>query len=151
MVLSRNSPDPGVTPSLQPPGQESFVWRLMFASGLDSKSDAQEIVGESTALKRVLSLVRKAAQTDSAALICGEPGSGKELVARAIHRLGPRRNGSFVKVSAATVGEGLLEKELFGFERGAFTGAVNSNAGRFSIADRGTLFLDEICDMPLEV
>jgi formate hydrogenlyase transcriptional activator len=150
-VLSRNSPDPGVTPSLESPGQESFVWRLMFASGLDSESDAQEIVGESAALKRVLSLVRKAAQTDSAALICGEPGSGKELVARAIHRVGPRRNGSFVKVSAATVGEGLLERELFGFERGLVDDAIVEQTIQLELANRGTLFLDEIDQFPPEL
>src|ERR1700744_605074 len=150
MVLSRNSPDPGITPSLESPGQESFVWRLMFASGLDSESDAREIVGESTALKRVLSLVRKAAQTDSAALICGEPGSGKELVARAIHRVGPRRNGNFVKVSAATLGEDLLERELFGLERGLLDDTVEQTS-RLELANRGTLFLDEIDQFPPEL
>jgi formate hydrogenlyase transcriptional activator len=143
-VLLRNSPDPGVTPSLQSPGQESFVWRLMFASGLGSESDAQEIVGESTALKRAL-------QTDSTALIYGEPGSGKELVARAIHRVGPRRNGNFVKVSAAIVGEGLLERELFGFERGLLDDAIVEQTSQLELANRGTLFLDEIDQFPPEL
>jgi formate hydrogenlyase transcriptional activator len=150
-VLLRDSPGPGVMPPPQSPGQERFASRLMFARGLGSESDAQEIVGESTALKRVLSLVRKAAQTDCAALIFGEAGSGKELVARAIHRVGPRRNGSFVKVSAATVGEGLLERELFGFERGLLDDAIVEQTSQLELANCGTLFLDQIDQIPPEL
>ncbi|MBZ5542623.1 MAG: sigma 54-interacting transcriptional regulator [Acidobacteriia bacterium] len=111
----------------------------------------EEIVGESTALKRVLSQAETVAPTDSAVLIQGETGTGKELVARAIHNLSRRRDRTFVKVKCAAIPIGLLESELFGHERGAFTGAIVQKVGRFELAHQGTLFLDEVGDIPLEL
>ena len=111
----------------------------------------EEIVGESTALKRVLSQAETVAPTDSAVLIQGETGTGKELVARAIHNLSRRRYRTFVKVNCAAIPIGLLESELFGHERGAFTGAIVQKVGRFELAHQGTLFLDEVGDIPLEL
>jgi len=109
------------------------------------------IIGASEALQEVLDLVRIVAPTDSTALIEGETGTGKELIARAIHEHSSRRDRSFVKLNCAAIPLGLLESELFGHERGAFTGAVACKVGRFETADRGTLFLDEIGDIPLEL
>ena len=111
----------------------------------------EEIVGESAALKRVLKQVETVAPTDATVLILGETGTGKELIARAIHQLSGRRNRNFVKLSCAAIPAGLLESELFGHERGAFTGAISQKTGRLELAHRGTLFLDEIGDMPLEL
>lgn len=110
-----------------------------------------EIVGESQALKRVLNQVRTVAATDSTVLILGETGSGKELVARALHNLSNRRERTFVKLNCAAIPTGLLESELFGHEKGAFTGAIATKIGRFELADRGTLFLDEVGEIPLEL
>ena len=110
-----------------------------------------EIVGESSALKTALSLVSVVAPTDSSVLILGETGTGKELVARAIHKLGSRSEKAFVKLNCAAIPLGLLERELFGHEKGAFTGAVAPKTGRFELADKGTLFLDEVGDIPLEL
>jgi formate hydrogenlyase transcriptional activator len=110
-----------------------------------------EIVGESPALKTSLSLVSIVAPTDSTVLILGETGTGKELVARAIHKLGSRSEKAFVKLNCAAIPLGLLESELFGHEKGAFTGAITQKTGRFELADKGTLFLDEVGDIPLEL
>ncbi|MGH7828491.1 MAG: sigma-54-dependent transcriptional regulator [Candidatus Binatia bacterium] len=110
-----------------------------------------EIVGQSTALRRVLKEVETVAGTDSTVLIYGETGTGKELIARAIHNLSPRRSKPFVKLNCAAIPLGLLESELFGHEKGAFTGAVAQKSGRFELAHEGTLFLDEIGDIPLEL
>jgi formate hydrogenlyase transcriptional activator len=110
-----------------------------------------EIVGGSPALKTALSLVSVVAPTDSGVLIMGETGTGKELVARAIHKLGNRSEKAFVKLNCAAIPLGLLESELFGHEKGAFTGAIAQKAGRFELADKGTLFLDEVGDIPLEL
>jgi formate hydrogenlyase transcriptional activator len=110
-----------------------------------------EIVGESSALKTALSLVSVVAPTDSSVLILGETGTGKELVARAIHKLGSRSEKGFVKLNCAAIPLGLLESELFGHEKGAFTGAIAQKTGRFELADKGTLFLDEVGDIPLEL
>ncbi|MGH7415324.1 MAG: sigma-54-dependent transcriptional regulator [Candidatus Rokuibacteriota bacterium] len=107
------------------------------------------LIGQSEALKRVVDTVHRAAPTDLTVLILGESGTGKEVLARAIHRLSPRKEGPFVPVNCAAIPEGLLETELFGHERGAFTGAVRARPGRFELAKEGTLFLDEIGDMPL--
>ncbi len=110
-----------------------------------------EIVGQSPALKTALSLVSVVAPTDSSVLILGETGTGKELVARAIHKLGSRSEKGFVKLNCAAIPLGLLESELFGHEKGAFTGAIAQKAGRFELADKGTLFLDEVGDIPVEL
>ncbi len=111
----------------------------------------EEVIGQSPALKRVLHQVETVAPTDSAVLICGETGTGKELIARAIHDLSRRRQRTLVKVNCAAIPTGLLESELFGHERGAFTGAIAQRIGRFELADGGTLFLDEVGDIPLEL
>src|SRR5713226_10278147 len=109
------------------------------------------IVGRRGGLRAILAQVEAVAPTNATILITGETGTGKEVIARAIHELSPRRNRNLVKVNCAAMPAGLLESELFGHERGAFTGAFNSHLGRFALADRGTLFLDEIGDMPLEL
>jgi formate hydrogenlyase transcriptional activator len=111
----------------------------------------ETIVGRRGGLRSVLTEVEAVAPTNATVLITGETGTGKEVIARAIHELSPRRSRNLVKVNCAAMPAGLLESELFGHERGAFTGAVNSHVGRFALADRGTLFLDEIGDIPLEL
>ena len=111
----------------------------------------EDIVGASRALREVLNLVRTVAPTSSTVLIVGETGTGKELIVRAIHKHSARRDHRFVTLNCAAIPLGLLESELFGHERGAFTGAVARKVGRFEAADRGTLFLDEIADIPLEL
>jgi formate hydrogenlyase transcriptional activator len=122
---------------------------------IDEKLDAHAafgpIVGESPALKTALHLVSVVAPTDSSVLILGETGTGKELIARAIHNLSSRREQAFVKLNCAAIPLGLLESELFGHERGAFTGAIAQKTGRFELANKGTLFLDEVGDIPLEL
>jgi formate hydrogenlyase transcriptional activator len=115
------------------------------------RAELGEIVGESPALKTALSMVSVVAPTDSSVLILGETGTGKELVARAIHKLGSRSEKAFVKLNCAAIPLGLLESELFGHEKGAFTGAIAQKTGRFELADKGTLFLDEVGDIPLEL
>jgi len=114
-------------------------------------SGTDEIIGASLALRRVLRDVDVVSPTDSTVLIQGETGTGKELVARAIHDRSARRARSFVKLNCAAIPTGLLESELFGHERGAFTGAIRQKIGRFEVADGGTLFLDEIGELPLEL
>jgi DNA-binding NtrC family response regulator len=109
------------------------------------------IVGESAVLRKVLKDVQTVAPTDSTVLINGETGTGKELVARALHALSPRRDRTFVKLNCAAIPTGLLESELFGHEKGAFTGAIAQKVGRFELAHQGTLFLDEVGDIPLEL
>lgn len=111
----------------------------------------EEIVGNGAPLRRVLRQVEVVAPTDANVLILGETGTGKELVARAIHRLSPRRNFPFITLNCAAIPTGLLESELFGYEKGAFTGALSQKIGRFELAHRGTLFLDEVGDIPLEL
>ena len=111
----------------------------------------EEIVGTSKALKRIMAQVEVVAPTDATVLILGETGTGKELVARAIHKMSPRRNLPFITLNCAAIPTGLLESELFGYERGAFTGALSQKIGRFEIAHRGTLFLDEVGDIPVDL
>ena len=116
-----------------------------------SELNFEEIVGESATLKQVLDKARTVAPSDATVLILGETGTGKELIARAIHRMSSRKNASFVKLNCAAIPAGLLESELFGHEKGAFTGAVSRKMGRLELADKGTLFLDEVGELPLEV
>jgi len=115
----------------------------------DAPHNFQEIIGAGTSMKRVMKQVELVAPTDATVLILGETGTGKELIARAIHRASPRRNRPFVTLNCAAIPTGLLESELFGYERGAFTGALQQKIGRFEMANRGTLFLDEVGDIPL--
>jgi PAS domain S-box-containing protein len=115
------------------------------------KQDYEEMVGSSAALKRVLRQAEVVAPTDATVLILGETGTGKELVARAVHRMSPRKHLPFVTLNCAAIPTGLLESELFGYERGAFTGALSQKIGRFEMAHRGTLFLDEVGDIPLDL
>ncbi len=109
------------------------------------------IVGKSTALRAVLSKARLVAGTNATVLITGETGTGKELIARAVHNESPRRERPMVKVNCSALPANLIESELFGHEKGAFTGAIDKKIGRFELADKGTIFLDEIGDMPLEL
>jgi formate hydrogenlyase transcriptional activator len=125
--------------------------KLYLEEEIQTSYNFEEIVGDSRALKLVLKEVQTVAATDSTVLILGETGSGKELVARALHNLSNRRERTFVKLNCAAIPTGLLESELFGHERGAFTGAIASKVGRFELADRGTLFLDEVGEIPLEL
>jgi formate hydrogenlyase transcriptional activator len=115
------------------------------------RAEFGQIVGESPALKTALSMVSVVAPTDSTVLILGETGTGKELIARATHNLSSRSQKAFVKLNCAAIPLGLLESELFGHEKGAFTGAIAQKTGRFELADKGTLFLDEVGDIPLEL
>ena len=117
---------------------------------LNEKYKDLNLIGESKAIKEVLSTVARVAKSDSTVLIRGESGTGKELVARAIHALSDRANQRFISLSCAAIPETLLESELFGYEKGAFTGATRRKEGRFELADSGTLFLDEIGDLSLE-
>jgi len=118
---------------------------------IHDETNFEEIVGTSTALRRVLAQVETVAPTGSTVLICGETGTGKELIARAIHNLSPRHGNAFVKLNCAAIPTGLLESELFGHEKGAFTGAIAQRVGRFELANRGTVFLDEVGEIPLEL
>ena len=124
---------------------------LMHESTRPRASFLDTIVGRHGGLSEVLSQVAIVAPTSATVLICGETGTGKELIAQAIHELSPRRNRNLVKLNCAAIPGGLLESELFGHERGAFTGALVQKKGRFEIADGGSLFLDEIGDIPLDL
>jgi len=125
--------------------------KLYLEEEIRSEFNFEEIVGESPAIKSALAQVELAAPGDTTVLILGETGTGKELFARAIHNLSSRRERTFVKINCAAIPSGLLESELFGHEKGAFTGAVAQKVGRFELADRGTIFLDEVGDIPLEL
>ena len=127
------------------------VEKLYLEEEIRNEFNFEEIVGESVALKRALQQVELAAPANTTVLLLGETGTGKELFARAIHNLSPRRERTFVKVNCTAIPSGLLESELFGHERGAFTGAVNQKVGRFELADGGTIFLDEVGDISLEL
>ncbi|MCX7885897.1 MAG: sigma-54 dependent transcriptional regulator [Verrucomicrobiae bacterium] len=118
---------------------------------LDRKYGLENIIGESPAMQQVFDIIRQLAPTRATALIVGETGTGKELVAHAIHNLSPRKNGPFVAVHAAALPSSLLESELFGHEKGAFTGAVERRIGRFELADGGTLFLDEVGELEPQI
>ncbi len=125
--------------------------KLYLEEEIQTDYNFEEIVGDSQALKRVLKAVQTVAVTGSTVLILGETGSGKELVARALHNLSDRRERTFVKLNCAAIPTGLLESELFGHEKGAFTGAIATKIGRFELADSGTLFLDEVGEIPPEL
>jgi formate hydrogenlyase transcriptional activator len=127
------------------------VEKLYLEEEIRSEFNFEEIIGESSSLKRALAQVELVAPAATTVLILGETGTGKELIARAIHNLSPRRERTFVKINCAAIPAGLLESELFGHERGAFTGALAQKIGRFELADRGTIFLDEVGDIPLEL
>lgn len=122
-----------------------------WESEIRAEHNFEDIVGKSGALRRVLDQVAIVAPTGSTVLLHGETGTGKELFARAIHNLSPRRERTFVRLNCAAIPSGLVESELFGHEKGAFTGALMQKRGRFELADRGTLFLDEIGDISLEL
>ena len=123
---------------------------LALKEDLDQASTFEEIVGSSTALRSVLSQVAKVASTDSTVLILGETGTGKELVARAIHNHSNRSDRAFIRVNCAAIPPSLIASELFGHEKGAFTGAVQRRVGRFELANKGTIFLDEVGELPAE-
>ncbi len=125
--------------------------KLYLEEEIRTEQNFEEIIGEGSTLKQVLKQVEIVAPTDSTVLIQGETGTGKELIARAIHNLSGRRERTFVKMNCAAIPTGLLESELFGHERGAFTGAIATKVGRFELADGGTLFLDEVGDISLEL
>jgi len=125
--------------------------KLYLEEELRGEMDFEGIVGQSSALRRVLQLVETVAPSDSTVLLLGETGTGKELIARAIHDRSRRKDRTFVKVNCAAIPTGLLESELFGHERGAFTGAITQKIGRLELADQGTLFLDEVGDIPTEI
>jgi transcriptional regulator with GAF, ATPase, and Fis domain len=140
----------------EPPSSlyEHLVTALPNSENCDDRQDwpaLNGIIGCSLAMRRILDQVKTVAPLDSTVLIQGETGTGKELIASAIHNLSSRRRNNFVRFNCAAVPAGLLESELFGHERGAFTGALTRKLGRFEIADKGTLFLDEIGDMPLDL
>ena len=119
----------------------------------ESRTEAAfaDVIGGSPAIERVLSSVRRVAGTDATVLVTGETGTGKEVVVRAIHGLSGRKGKILVKVNCAALPAGVIESELFGHEKGAFTGALNRRVGRFELANGGTLFLDEVGDLPLEL
>jgi len=123
---------------------------IVLRDKIDETSMFEEIVGSSTVLRKVLVQVAKVASTDSTVLIAGETGTGKELLARAIHRRSPRSSRAFVAINCAAIPSALIASELFGHEKGAFTGALTQRLGRFELAEGGTLFLDEIGDLPME-
>ena len=132
--------------------KEKLVREKTYLEGeIQEELGFEEIIGQSSALRDVLKKARVVAPTDSSVLLLGETGTGKELVARAVHALSSRHAKSFIKLNCAAVPSGLLESELFGHEKGAFTGAVSQKVGRIELADKGTLFLDEIGELPLEL
>ena len=125
--------------------------KLYLEEEIRSDSGFERIIGKSAPLRHILELVDTVAPSDSTVLLLGETGTGKELIARAIHDRGRRKDRTFVKLNCAAIPTGLLESELFGHEKGAFTGAITQKIGRLELADQGTLFLDEVGDIPIEI
>ena len=125
--------------------------KLYLEEEIQTEYNFEEIIGQSASLKKILQQVKTVAPTDSAVLLCGETGTGKELIARAIHSLSNRRERTLVKLNCAAIPTGLLESELFGHEKGAFTGAIAQRIGRFELANKGTLLLDEVGEIPLDL
>ena len=125
--------------------------RLYLEDEIRTELNFEEIIGDSPGIRDVKSQAKTVAPIDATVLVLGETGTGKELIARAIHRMSARRDASFIKLNCAAIPTGLLESELFGHEKGAFTGAVSRKVGRLELADKGTLFLDEVGDLPLEL
>jgi formate hydrogenlyase transcriptional activator len=125
--------------------------KVYLEDEIRGEMDFEGIVGQSSALRHVLGLVETVAPSDSTVLLLGETGTGKELIARAIHDRSRRKERTFVKLNCAAIPSGLLESELFGHERGAFTGAISQKVGRLELADQGTLFLDEVGDIPIDL
>jgi PAS domain S-box-containing protein len=140
-----------VTEELRQAKEKLSEEKLYLEESIDTELGFGEIVGRSSALKEVMQKVAKVAPSDATVLLLGETGTGKELVARAIHRMSRREGNSFIKLNCAAIPSGLLESELFGHEKGAFTGAVARKLGRLELADRGTLFLDEVGEIPLSL
>jgi formate hydrogenlyase transcriptional activator len=140
-----------VTAELRAAQEKLSEEKLYLEQAIDTELGFGEIVGRSSALKAVMEKVAKVAPSDATVLLLGETGTGKELVARAVHRLSKRQDNSFIKLNCAAIPSGLLESELFGHEKGAFTGAVARKLGRLELADKGTLFLDEIGEIPLDL
>src|SRR5208282_5597242 len=141
----------GTNPRFAGDASSSVSKELDSEKQFRAEAGFEGIVGQSPGLREVLQLVEMVAASDSTVLLLGETGTGKELIARAIHNRSGRKQGAFVKLNCAAVPSGLLESELFGHERGAFTGAITQRAGRLEVADQGTLFLDEVGDIPLEI
>lgn len=140
-----------VTEELREAKEKLSEEKLYLEHAIDTELGFGEIIGRSATLKEVMSKVAKVAPSDATVLLLGETGTGKELVARAIHRMSKRKDNSFIKLNCAAIPSGLLESELFGHEKGAFTGAVAKKLGRLELADHGTLFLDEIGEIPLDL
>jgi len=149
LSAEENPSDPRAEATTPPSSKLTEDFRL--DEEIRSEADFEGIVGRSSALWQVLELVKTVAPSDSTVLLLGETGTGKELIARAIHNRSRREKGTFVKLNCAAIPTGLLESELFGHERGAFTGAIAQKIGRLELADQGSLFLDEIGDIPLEL
>ena len=139
----------GLTDTAQ--AKDGLALKSLFEDEVCEEPGFDGIIGRSSALRAVLREIRIVAPTDSTVLVYGETGTGKELIARAIHELSSRRKSAFVKLNCAAIPTGLLESELFGHERGAFTGAIGQRIGRFEVANHGTAFLDEIGEIPLEL
>jgi formate hydrogenlyase transcriptional activator len=149
--VPRGSFEPLPRAPLRVPDGGAELGAIFLADPSSDEVRGDGIVGRSRALRRVLAEVEMVAPTDATVLLCGETGTGKELIARAVHNLSGRRANPFVKWNCVAIPTGLLESELFGHERGAFTGAVAQRVGRFELANRGTIFLDEIGEAPLEL
>ena len=162
MGATARVPDPGCglsepsgaitnTNMVRPAVSRGANQHFYFEEESRNEANSEGIVGQSSALRQVLQLVETVSTSDSTVLLLGETGTGKELIARALHLRSHRKTRPLVKVNCAAIPSGLLESELFGHERGAFTGAITQKMGRLELADHGTLFLDEVGDIPLEL